>query len=167
MHGAGLTRRWALRILGVPLLAGTFSVSAAALQTCHGTYTASSLGPLPSPLVVQGVTASDPDQAFGAQQLQAGMQAAGANFLGTPTVQMTLVLLNTMPAADIPTQGTIPLNGSTLVLSLTLANLRTYEIVWTALITCTVTTTDRAALAREIGMLIGQTLGGDFWQRRI
>ena len=57
--------------------------------------------------------------------------------------------------------GATPVIGGTLNLILTLTDLQSGAMLWTATVTCTIATSDTAALAREIGGLVGRTLGSN------
>ncbi len=158
---------------------------AQAIETCHGTYTASPSAPLRSPLVLQfNAGTDDQNQVAIAQRFQSGMRAAGVTFDPAATVQMNVAASVSPPGAGAGTPaqpgsyhgfgwaadmspGAAPIQSGTLTLSVSVTDLQSATIDWTGAITCTIETNDKAALARDIGELIGRTLGSSFTDRRI
>ncbi len=174
----------------VPLGLGVAATVAAtmparAAQTCHGTYTASSTTALPSPPAVQfNAGTDDSNQARIAQWFLGGMRDAGVTVDQQAPVQMNVAASVTPPgagaraaaqpgtyygfgwAADL-SPGAAPIRAGTLTLSVSITDLASATIDWTGTLTCTIATDDKAQLARDIGALIGRTLGRSFVNRRI
>lgn len=184
--GTAPRRRW-LVALGLGLTATLLAAAppARAAGTCHGTYTASSTRPLPQPVSMQfNAGIEDSDQARIAQWFLEGLRGAGISIAPQAPVQMNVAASASPPgagaaaaaqagtyygfgwAADL-SPGAAPIRGGTLTLSVSLTDLASATIDWTGTLTCTIATDDRAALARDIGALIGRTLGSNFVNRRI
>lgn len=172
--------------IGAVLLAAAMVVLVAAAPSaaraaggCHGTYTASSLAALPSPLVVGADSLpADGNRGALAAAFVAAMQGVGLNFSGTPNVQLDLAGNMVAPLSNAPAQsyvfdwgadpspGAPPILGSTFDLSVSLMDVASSSIAWTGTISCTVATNDRIALARDMGALVGATIGKSFADRK-
>ena len=153
--------------------------AAHALDTCRGTYSGSTLAPLPAPNVVSFQSANGSGQASDlGLQFVAGLQAAGVATTGNPTTQMDLSVTLTPSSSAIAAQAPGSYYGfgwaedtsssgssimsSTLHLSGNLTALQAANMVWVVDVTCTVLVDDRSRLAESIGELVGRAIGRNF-----
>ena len=157
----------------------TSSHAAHALDTCRGTYSGSTLSPLPAPNVVSFQPANGSGQASDlGLQFVAGLQAAGVATTGNPTTQMDLSVTLTPSSSAVAAQAPGSYYGfgwaedtsssgssimsSTLHLSGNLTAVQAATMVWVVDVTCTVLVDDRSRLAESIGELVGGAIGRNF-----
>lgn len=159
-----------------------------AMGSCSGTYAATLLSPLPSPLVVGLVLRDDSPRNIGlAAQFRAGMQKAGVTVNDVANTQLTLVATMSGPAGSgdparpppsdssfswwnggvdrqLPDQsrfGGDRRNAGPMTLQLR-AQLRTAPdapVAWVATLQCAVQGNDERQLAFDIGTVIGGAIG--------
>lgn len=175
LQRAKATRRRVVFIAGAAACSLALHHGAHALNTCAGTYSASLVHPIQSPNVVQFKSSDDPGvrSALGGRFI-AGMRRAEVVTTGRPTSRLDV------NAMVIPSSGIVSRNpgsyhgfgwaldtsptadsvvSSTLEASLTLTNLQTLEISWTASISCKILTNDKGRIVESIGEFLGKTLG--------
>lgn len=150
---------------------------ARAIGTCEGTYSGSSIHPVPSPNVVQYQPETNDQPTELGQRFIAGLQRGGVVMTGQPTTRLDIDSTLTPPsgqsrkyhgagwAQDTPGSGASVVS-STLQLGLTLTDIQTGEIIWIASLTCTVRTNDQGRVVESIGEQLGRSIGKDFGTRR-
>ena len=161
------------RAAGAMLAAGSIAASggpALAGDACTGTYMTSVMQPVSLPVTV--AFADAPENPALANHFLAGLRAGGA--LVDPSSPLKLGLLFTLStAASGPLQGTTynnfnwadnggalaDIHASIVNVTANLVDRNSAAYVWIASAQCTVKVHDGAAVATELGNLIGRTLG--------
>jgi hypothetical protein len=169
----------------VVLVATSFAPAARAMPSCTGTYSATSLAPLPTPAVVQyneGAQSAAITAAL--DRFVRGLQNAGIVLTGTPTIQMNIAA-SVLPPANGPNAGmnsdaytgfgwaansgpgAPPITGSTLHLTMTLTEIQTSTINWLGDLTCIIQTNNKTQLADELGAVLGRAIGQNFNDKKL
>ena len=159
------------------LVAG-LSGPALAGSACSGTYSTSLLQPVPLPVTIS--LAQPPVNPGLADRFLAGLRAGGAVVDQSSPLRLDLVFTVATPASG-PLNGTVynnfswadqggalvDVNASTVNLMAHLVDVSSYAYIWIATARCTINTRDGAAVADELGALIGRTLGRDLPNGRL
>jgi hypothetical protein len=155
------------------------------MPSCTGTYSATSLAPLPTPAVIRYNTgAQGPAITAALDRFVGGLRNAGIVLAGTPTIQMNIAA-SVLPAANGPYAGissdaytgfgwaadsgpgSPPIAGSTLHLTMTLTEIRTATINWLGDLTCVIQTNNKTQLADELGQVMGRAIGQNFNDKKL
>ena len=163
----------------IAMLCAAAPLSAAlAGQTCSGSLRTSLIHPLPKPMTVTLQPAvQDSANPQLTQQFANGLQSAGVAL--SPQGNMTLNLAVSLTAAPSAPAGavsgrfkgfdwvsgepvpgqSVTLTSANLTLGVTLADNAQSTQSWIASLTCVVRGNDSAALARELGEIVGRSIG--------
>ena len=175
-------------IAWLTLLAATLvSATADASSICSGSVTGSVLAPLHKPIAVSLVTPINerPDPAL-ARRFLDGVQAAGVSVVdtgqGNAVLDMTFSVSPTnnggagraggtykgfgwMSGDTVTGQGAPDMRGSALALSIEVTDAASQSLAWIGSVNCTVRGDDPAALAEELGRVVGHSLGNSVDKR--
>lgn len=154
------------------LAAATFAGGGAALagEACTGTYTTSVLQPVSFPVTV--AMADAPENPALAASFLSGLRSAGAQTDPSSPYRLTLLFTLVTPASGAAPgtvynnftwadqSGTLANTGaSTVNVSAHVMDTSSFSYVWIASVQCTIQVRNATSVARELGTLIGRTLG--------